>query len=453
MTTTDITPYAAEPLDERIKYAQVLARASLIPKSLWDQNRNDENGRLVLGGPSVGNVLLVMEHGAMLGLHPMAAINGIYIIEGKASMSANLMSAVVRAKGFKLRVVTEGDWGPTFKATASIVRPDDPEFTYSVTWTEAKAKRAELTGKDNWKKYPEAMAKARAISEVIREGATDALNGLVYTPEEIGANVNEAGDYDPEDVGELTPEAPAAPSAKPPARKQATNGQQGTRKAKPAEKAPEPTPEPVAEAVEDKPAAVLIEPASMTFATAQPEPVTVKITPAPAYVAPEKPPAAFHHRAKLGESVEQWQAREEAERVAALDEYLADFAAKAAAKAAPVETVIDAELVEDDDAEKLERAQREWEAAEQMRMVAEADAADEAANLARIAAEVDSGIAAENAEFAAGQPEPWLAQLERATTVPECAAIWNAADNARELDTHLRLAIVKHKDALIAAAA
>ena len=436
MTTTDITPYAAEPLNERIKYAQVLARASLIPKSLWDPNRNDENGRLVLGGPSVGNVLLVMEHGAMLGLHPMAAINGIYIIEGKASMSANLMSAVVRSKGFRLRVETVGEWGPAFKAVATLVDPKDPDFTYRVEWTEAKAKRAELTGKDNWRKYPEAMAKARAISEIIREGATHALNGLAYTPEELGARVNEAGDYDPEDVGELTPE-PAAPSAKPAARKQAANGQQGTRKPKAAEKTPEPTPEPTPAAAE--PAAPV----------AQPEPVTVKIAPAPAYVAPEKPPAAFHHRGKLGESVEQWQAREEAERVAALDEYLADFAAKAAAKAAPVapvETVIDAELVEDDDAEKLERAQREWEASEQMRMVAEADAADEAANLARIAAEVDSGIAAENAAFAPEQPLTWEERLAAAKTRQDCADIWNAADAARELDTHLRVAIVKRRD-------
>jgi hypothetical protein len=430
MTTTDITPYAAEPLDERIKYAQVLARASLIPKSLWDSNRNDENGRLVLGGPSVGNVLLVMEHGAMLGLHPMAAINGIYIIEGKASMSANLMSAVVRAKGFKLRVVTEGDWGPGFKATASIVRPDDPDFTYSVTWTEAKAKRAELTGKDNWKKYPEAMAKARAISEVIREGATDALNGLVYTPEEIGANVNESGDYEPENVGDLTPATapPAAPSAKPAARKQATNGTQGTRKAKPAEKAPEPTPEPVAEPVADEPAAV---PADEPAPPAEPDVAAI--------------------------------IAEQDKNVEALDAYLAGTAernsarkAEQAATAAPPvpvadPNVIDAEPIEDDDAEKLEKAQREWEAAEQMRMVAETDAADEAAKLANLAAEVDAGIAAEDAAF--GQPESWFVQLERAATVADCAAIWNGADNARELDSDLRIAIVKHKDALIAASA
>lgn len=423
-TSTAVTPYAAEPLDERIKYAQVLARASLIPKSLWDSNRNDENGRLVMGGPSVGNVLLVMEHGAMLGLHPMAAINGIYIIEGKASMSANLMSAVVRAKGFKLRVVTEGDWGPTFKATASIVRPDDPDFTYSVTWTEAKAKRADLTGKDNWRKYPEAMAKARAISEVIREGATDALNGLVYSPEELGAKVNESGDYETEDVGELHPEAlaPAAPSAKPAARKQATNGTQGTRKPKAAE--PAPTPEP-----------------------AQPA--------APAEAAPdaqEAPgtPAAYHHRAKPGETVEAWQAREAAE---AVDDQASqsetheepaddDRAAVLVDDELPATNaageIIDAELVEDD---AMDAAQLEWEAAEKARMTAEREAHQ--AKLARIAADVDSGIAAENAAHNA--PKSWAERIAAAATVEECRLIWNGADDARELDTELRKLIMDQK--------
>jgi len=413
MTTTDITPYAAEPLDERIKYAQVLARASLIPKSLWDSNRNDENGRLVLGGPSVGNVLLVMEHGAMLGLHPMAAINGIFIIEGKASMSANLMSAVVRSKGFKLRVTTDGDWGPTFKATATIVRPDDPDFTYSVTWTEAKAKRADLTGKDNWKKYPEAMAKARAISEVIREGATDALNGLVYTPEEIGARVNEAGDYEPEDVGELHPEpaVQAAPSAKPAARKQATNGTQGTRKPKPApETASAPTPEPAAPAA--------------------------PVDPAPKAQEVPGTPAAFHHRAKPGETVEQWQSREAADRADALaqaytvdepsDQSEPDEEPEDQGRAAVlVDDVIDAEVIPEDDAEAMEKAQRAWEASEQTRMVAERDAAE---------------------------PETWEAQLDRAATVEDCRLIWNGADNARELDTELRTHIMAKKAELEALA-
>jgi hypothetical protein len=61
-------------------------------------------------------------------------------------------------------------------------------------WDWERAERAGLTGKDVWKKYFEAMAKSRAISEVMKEGAEDVLMGNVYTAEELGAEVNESGE-------------------------------------------------------------------------------------------------------------------------------------------------------------------------------------------------------------------------------------------------------------------
>ena len=38
------------------------------------------------------------------------------------------------------------------------------------------------------------MLRARAITEVARMGASDALYGVIYTPEELGAKVDEDGD-------------------------------------------------------------------------------------------------------------------------------------------------------------------------------------------------------------------------------------------------------------------
>jgi hypothetical protein len=142
-------------------------------------------------------VLLVMETGAMLGIHPIAALQGVHIIEGKATLSPALMSAVVRKAGHKLRVSTVGTIaGGDFVATATLIRHDDPDFIYTASWTMDRATRAGLAGKDVWKKYGEAMCKARAISEVCREGAEDALMGVHYTPEEMDAHVTEAGDAD-----------------------------------------------------------------------------------------------------------------------------------------------------------------------------------------------------------------------------------------------------------------
>jgi hypothetical protein len=185
MAGKEVTQYEAAGLDEKMRYVQTLTSAgSLIPKGLHDQ-----------GHPSPGKVLLVLETGAMLGIHPMAAMGGIHIIEGKATISPGLMSGLVRKAGHKLRVTTTGSIkGGDFAATATLTRSDDPDFTYSATWTIARAVTAGLAGKDVWKKYGEAMCKARSISEVCREGAEDCLMGVSYTPEEMGALVDNGGE-------------------------------------------------------------------------------------------------------------------------------------------------------------------------------------------------------------------------------------------------------------------
>lgn len=181
----EITQYEAAGLDEKMRYVQTITSAGdLIPKGLHDK-----------GQPSPGKVLLVLETGAMLGIHPMAALGGIHIIEGKPSISPGLMSGLVRKAGHKLRVTTTGTIeGKNFAATASLTRADDPDFTYTATWTMDRAARASLTGKAVWKNYGEAMCKARAISEVVREGAEDVLMGVSYTPEEMGSLVTDSGE-------------------------------------------------------------------------------------------------------------------------------------------------------------------------------------------------------------------------------------------------------------------
>lgn len=193
--STAVVAYETASLNDRRAYAQTLASGGdLIPKGLWAQVRNGD-GSVGASAPSPGKVLLVMETGAMLGLHPIAALQGVHIIEGKATLSPALMSAVVRKAGHRLRVTTSGSIAEgTFEATAELTRSDDPDFTYRASWTIQRAERAGLANKDVWKKYGEAMCKARAISEVCREGAEDALMGVHYTPEELSADVTEGGE-------------------------------------------------------------------------------------------------------------------------------------------------------------------------------------------------------------------------------------------------------------------
>ncbi len=203
MTGTDIVPasqYSRYSLAAKREYVEMIARSGdLLPQSLWTKPRpNPNGGGMIPAAPSPEKVLLLAETGDMLGLHPIAALQSIHIIEGKPTLSANIMSALVRDRGHKLRVTTKGSWAEgTFVATAVIIRKDDPDFEFSVEWSKERAQRAGLLSKKGaWQSYPEAMCKARAISEVIREGAADALMGLgAYVPEELGAaNVDQDGE-------------------------------------------------------------------------------------------------------------------------------------------------------------------------------------------------------------------------------------------------------------------
>lgn len=163
-------------MQDKIRYAQALADSGLLPAQYRKQ-------------PS--NVLYAVEYGDMLGLSTMAAITGIHVIEGKPTASAGLIGALVRQAGHRLRVRFDR---ASMTATATINRSDDPDFTYESEWTLERARKAELTGKKVWKQYPEAMLKARAITEVARDAAEEVLFGLHYTPEELGAEVDEAGE-------------------------------------------------------------------------------------------------------------------------------------------------------------------------------------------------------------------------------------------------------------------
>lgn len=165
---------------ERAQWANQLAAADLLPQ----QYR---------GRP--GNLIMAAEMAKSLNLHPMTAITGMYVINGKPCASAALMSALVRRAGHKLRVT-----GNAFSATATLIRHDDPDFEFTVTWEANKnsngnpnAEDAGLLHKDTWRQYRPSLLKWRAISQVCRDGAEEALMGMHYTPEEMGAIVNGDG--------------------------------------------------------------------------------------------------------------------------------------------------------------------------------------------------------------------------------------------------------------------
>ncbi len=164
--STDLSTYTAGVgLAEQTEFARLVANAGVLPKAYR-------------GNP--GSVLVAVGLGASMGLSPAESLYRIHVVEGKPSASAELIAANVRRAGHRLRITATNE-----KATAQIVRSDDPDFVYETTWTLDDARRAGLATKDNWKKHPRAMLRARAITEAAREACPEALYGVVYATEEL----------------------------------------------------------------------------------------------------------------------------------------------------------------------------------------------------------------------------------------------------------------------------
>lgn len=172
------------PMRDRVDWAEKIARSNLLPR----QYQNNP-----------ANVLLALEYGNALGISPVVAMQQIHVIEGKPTASAQLIGGLVRNAGHKLRVEFNDK---TMTATATIIRSDDPDYEFTAVWTMDRARAANLTGKGNWKTYPAAMLKARAITEVARDACPEALFGVAYTAEELNgdAPVKVEATVVPEDV-------------------------------------------------------------------------------------------------------------------------------------------------------------------------------------------------------------------------------------------------------------
>lgn len=150
-----------------------------------------------------GDVLAAGLYGQEIGLGISAALSYIHVINGRPTLSAEGMVALIRARGHSI--------GGETTAQVAIVRGKraDTGDEMSVEWTIEMADRAGLLKKagSNWAAYPESMLWARAVSQLARMLFPDVLLGLSYTPEE-------ARDFEPVEVISVTTTRPQpAPEA------------------------------------------------------------------------------------------------------------------------------------------------------------------------------------------------------------------------------------------------
>jgi hypothetical protein len=194
------------PQDWRPGWVDVMGPAAELAERIY---RTEFVKGALRGRPEA--VLACILAGHEVGVGPLQALAKIDVIDGKPTMSSELMRGLVLRAGHDIWV----EENTTTRVTVC-GRRAGREFVSKVTWTMDDAKRAGLAGKQNWQKYPRAMLLARATSELCRLMFADVLGGISYSVEEL----EDGGDIPPAEQPAET--APARATVKRRARQRPT---------------------------------------------------------------------------------------------------------------------------------------------------------------------------------------------------------------------------------------
>lgn len=174
-----IVPAKVMSAQEMKDYAKALSSSTFLPQHF----RNNE-----------ANVIYAIELGRSYGLEPVSIMKNIHVFDDgqgriQAALSADLMVSLARNAGHMVHVKANPN-----RATATIVRRELFEMeldrlkvladlginlkdylTFEEVWSMDDAVTAGLASKQNWKKYPREMLKARAKAAAVRAAASEVL--------------------------------------------------------------------------------------------------------------------------------------------------------------------------------------------------------------------------------------------------------------------------------------
>lgn len=151
--------------EEAWRFAETIARASgFIPGAF-------------VGKPA--NILCAITTGAELGIGPMQSLRSIHVVDGRPTLSAELMLSLAISAGVRHRWLEQTSEVARLRLTRDGFEPHEHSFTFE------EAKKAGLTTKTNWKSYPAAMLRARCLSTALRAFCPDVLGSGVYVEGEL----------------------------------------------------------------------------------------------------------------------------------------------------------------------------------------------------------------------------------------------------------------------------
>jgi len=164
---------ALVPLQDTIQLSEILVRSGYFKDS-----------------SDAAQAVVKVLAGSEIGFGPIASMTGVHIVQGKPTIGANLLGAAIKGSGkYSYRVLehTNDRCEIAFYERGQEIGRSD--------FTMQDAQVAGLTSNPTWKKYPRNMLFSRAMSNGARWHCPDVFSGVTpYTPEEMGADVDEQGD-------------------------------------------------------------------------------------------------------------------------------------------------------------------------------------------------------------------------------------------------------------------
>ena len=166
----------------------VLAKSTLVPPNL----RGKPNDLMVI-------TLTARE----LQIPPMMALTKVHVIDGRPTLSAELMLALVLRAGHHMKIVEQSESRAVVECRRRGDHGEPAYFSFTIEdamranlpdqklkWAGPKDNRKKVPNSGVWYEYPKAMLTARTISMACRATFPDVLMGVTYVPEELGADVD-----------------------------------------------------------------------------------------------------------------------------------------------------------------------------------------------------------------------------------------------------------------------
>lgn len=151
-------------IDQAWRYSQMVMQAGMAPNS-YD---------------SPEKVMIGIVKGMELGLPPLAALQSIYVVNGRPTLWGDGALAMIQNSGL---VEDFKEWWEDETAFCEIKRKNIPE-PIKRTFSLEDASAANLTTKKGpWSLYPKRMCQMRARAFALRDGFADVLMGLAITEE------------------------------------------------------------------------------------------------------------------------------------------------------------------------------------------------------------------------------------------------------------------------------